>query len=94
MVGDEEVLEESGGSGGGPAGAVIPGGWRAGWAGSVRQPASLGGVGTGGTVTSFADCGKKKEIVLIDRHIYNIDESILLIISFLGGFHCEQKAPS
>lgn len=64
-MGEEEVLEESGASGGGPAGTVIPGGWRAGWAESVRQPASLGGVRTGGTATSVADCGKKREILLI-----------------------------
>lgn len=69
MVGDEEVLEESGVSGGGPAGAVIPEGWRDGWAESIRQPASLGGVRTGGTVTSVADCEKKKEIILIERHV-------------------------
>lgn len=54
-MGDEEVLEESGASGGGPAGAGIPGGWRAGWAESVLQPASLGGVRTGGTVTSVVE---------------------------------------
>lgn len=65
-MGEEEVLEESGGSGGGPAGAVIPGGCRAGWAESVRQPTSLGGVRTGGTVTSAADCGKKEEIISIE----------------------------
>lgn len=64
-MGEEEVLEESGASGGGPAGTVIPGGWRAGWAESVRQPASLGGVRTGGIATSAADCGKKREILLI-----------------------------
>lgn len=60
------MLEESGASGGGPAGAVIPGAWRGGWAESVRQPASLGGVRTGGTVTSAADCGKEREILLIE----------------------------
>ncbi|KAG7215598.1 hypothetical protein INR49_022124 [Caranx melampygus] len=49
VVGEEEVLDERGASGGGPGGAAIPGGWRAGWAESVRQPASLGGVRTGGT---------------------------------------------
>lgn len=65
-MGEEEVLEESGASGGGPAGAVIPGGWRAGWAESVRQPASLGGVRTGGTVTSVAESGKKEENILIE----------------------------
>lgn len=54
-VGEEEVLEGSGASGGGPAAAVIPGGWRVGWAESVRQPASLGGVRTGGPVASVAD---------------------------------------
>lgn len=64
-MGEEEVLEESGASGGDPAVAVIPGGWRAGWAESVRQPVSLGGVRTGGTVTSVVDCGKTKEIILI-----------------------------
>lgn len=60
-MGEEEVLEESGGSGGGPAGAGIPAGWRACWAGSVRQTAaSLGGVRTGGAVTSVADWKKKE----------------------------------
>lgn len=80
-MGEEEVLEERGVSGGGPAEAVIPGGWRAGWAESVRQPASLGGVRTGGTVTSVVDsgrvCGKKKSFNI--RHINNIDLSVLLI---------------
>lgn len=64
-MGEEEVLEESGASGGDPAAAVIPGGWRGGWAKSVRHPVSLGGVRTGGTVTSVADCGKKTQIILI-----------------------------
>lgn len=63
-MGEEEVLEERGASGGEPAAAVIPGGWRAGWAKSVRQPGSLGGVRTGGTVTSAVDCGKTKETTL------------------------------
>ncbi len=62
-MGEEEVLEESGVSEGGPTGAVIPGGWRGGWAESVRQPASLGGVRTGGTVTSVADCREKREVL-------------------------------
>lgn len=61
-MGEEEVLEESGASGGGPAGAVIPGGWRLGWAESARQTASLGGVRAGGTLTSAADCRKKEKI--------------------------------
>lgn len=65
-MGEEEVLEESGASGGGPAGAVIPRGWRTGWAESVRQPRSLGGVRTGGTVTSVTNFGMKKEILLIE----------------------------
>lgn len=59
-MGEEEVLEESGPSGGDPAVAGIPGGWRAGRAESVRQPASLGGVRTGGTDTSVMDCEKTK----------------------------------
>lgn len=58
MVGEEDVLEERGASGGDPAVAVIPGGWRAGWAESVRQPVSLGGAGTGGTVASGVDFKK------------------------------------
>lgn len=73
MVGEEELLDERGASGGGPGAAATPGGWRAGWAESVRQPASLGGVRTGGTVTSGADCEKKKDIFLIGRYISNIN---------------------
>lgn len=68
-MGEEEVLEESGTSGGGPAGAVIPGGWRAGWDESVQQPASLGGVRTGGPVTSVADCGRKERIIMIKANL-------------------------
>lgn len=51
-VGEDELLEESAASGGGPIGTVTPGGCRAGWAESVLQPASLGGVTTGGTIAS------------------------------------------
>ena len=65
-MGEEEGLEESGASGGGPGGAGIPGGWRAGWAESVRQPGSLGGVRTGGTVTSEAE---KREILLLEDRL-------------------------
>lgn len=68
-MGEEEVLEERGVSGVGPVGTVIPVGWRAGWAESVRQPASLGGVGTGGTDTSVEDCGKKKRDTHYNDHI-------------------------
>lgn len=60
-MGEEEVLDERGASEGDPAVAAIPGGWRAGCAESVRQPVSLGGVRTGGTVTSVGDCGKMRK---------------------------------
>lgn len=57
-MGEEEVLEERGPSGGDPAVAGMPGGWRAGRTASIRQPVSLGGVRTGGTDTSVVDCKK------------------------------------
>lgn len=76
-MGDEDVLEESGASGGGPAGVVIPGGWRAGWVESVQQPASLGGVGTGGTVTSsqHRSCKSEKQFEKTLGLTFSVDNS-------------------
>lgn len=76
MVGEEDVLEEWGASGGDPAAAVIPGGWRAGCAESVRQPVSLGGAGTGGTAASGVDL-KKDERNKCDKNVNAIGSSAL-----------------
>lgn len=66
-MGEEEVLEESGVSAGGPGVPARPGGGsRAGGAESAdRQPASLGGVSTGGTAASAGDCGKERDEMLL-----------------------------
>lgn len=84
-MGEEEVLEESGASDGGPVGAAIPGRWRAGWAESVRHIASLDGVRTGGEVTSVGDCGEKKGILLIEDIL--IIQNILCYCYLFAGFH-------
>lgn len=70
------MLEERGASGGDPAVAVIPGGWRAGWAESVRQPVSLGGAGTGGTAASGVDF-KKHERNKCYKNVNAIGSSVL-----------------
>lgn len=73
------MLEERGASEEGPAGAVTPGGGRAGGAESVLQ-AALGGVRTGGTVMSVEAGGKKKRRVFNGGYASANHESVLLII--------------